>query len=162
MAITDELTGLYNRKALNLFLPSLLQEQIRNPNGLALLVIDIDHFKQVNDNHGHLAGDAALKHLANLVISRLRKIDIICRWGGEEFLIFIKGCNPETAFNMAEELRLSILNNPLCYQDKEVPVTVSIGITSYQPQDTRKTMFTRADKALYKAKSNGRNQCISV
>lgn len=162
MAMTDELTGLYNRKALELFFVSLLQDQIRNPNGLVLLVIDIDHFKLVNDTHGHLAGDAALKHLANLVTSRLRKIDIVCRWGGEEFLILLKGCKPDTAFNMAEELRLSIVNNPLCYQDKEVPITVSIGITSYQPQDTRETMFARADKALYKAKSNGRNQCISV
>ena len=162
MAITDELTGLYNRKALNLFFKALLLDQIRKPGDLALLMLDIDHFKKVNDEHGHLAGDAVLKHLATLITSRLRKTDIICRWGGEEFLLLLKECDPETAINMAEELRLSILNNPLYYHDKEIAITVSIGISSYQPEDSRESMFNRADEALYKAKSNGRNQSITL
>ena len=162
MAITDELTGLYNRKALDMFFTTLVLEQIRKPDGLALLFLDIDHFKQVNDKYGHLTGDAVLKHLAALITTRLRKTDIICRWGGEEFLFLLKECSPKIAYNMAEELRLSIMNNPLCYQDTEVAITVSIGIASYQSQDSRETMFARADKALYQAKSNGRNQSIAI
>ena len=162
MAITDELTGLYNRKALDMFFTTLVLEQIRKPDGLALLFLDIDHFKQVNDKYGHLTGDAVLKHLAALITTRLRKTDIICRWGGEEFLFLLKECSPKIAYNMAEELRLSIMNNPLCYQDIEVAITVSIGIASYQAQDSRETMFARADKALYQAKSNGRNQSIAI
>ncbi len=162
MATTDKLTGLYNRQALELLFKPLLLDQNRNPDGLSLLLLDIDHFKQINDSHGHLAGDAVLEHLATLIKSRLRETDIICRWGGEEFLILLKRCNLRAAANMAEELRLAIMNNPLSYQEHILNITVSLGVSEYHPEDTRKKLIGRADKALYSAKANGRNQVVSV
>jgi diguanylate cyclase (GGDEF)-like protein len=162
MATTDELTGLYNRQALDMLFKPLILDKNRTPYDLSLLLLDVDHFKQVNDEYGHLAGDAVLEHLAKLITSRLRETDIICRWGGEEFLILLKGCNLETASNMAEELRLSIMNHPLYYQKQMIKITTSIGVSEYQQQDTRKKLIGRADRALYEAKVNGRNQVVSA
>lgn len=162
MATTDKLTGLYNRQALDLLINPIILDQNRKADELSLLLLDIDHFKQINDTYGHLAGDAVLRNLARLITSRLRKTDIICRWGGEEFLILLKGCNQQAASNMAEELRLAIINNPLSYQDRTLPLTVSIGMTQYQPADTRDKMISRADRALYKAKAAGRNCAVSA
>ncbi len=158
MATIDKLTGLYNRQALDMLFTQLMLDQKRNNKDLSLLLLDIDHFKQTNDTHGHLTGDAVLEHIAKLMKSRLREMDIVCRWGGEEFLVLLKGCNLETACNMGEELRLAILNNPLICQDKTVTTTVSIGISEYQSKDTREELIGRADKALYKAKRSGRNR----
>lgn len=162
MATTDKLTGLYNRQALDLLFDQLIFDQSRSPAELALFILDIDHFKHVNDSFGHLAGDAVLEHFASLTVSRLRQMDIVCRWGGEEFLVLLKGCDLETAWNMAEELRLGILNNPLTFQKQSIAITVSVGVTTYQPEDTRDKMISRADKALYKAKQQGRNQVVSA
>lgn len=162
MATTDKLTGLYNRQALDLLFDQLIFDQSRAPAELALFILDIDHFKHVNDSFGHLAGDAVLEHFSSLTVSRLRQMDIVCRWGGEEFLVLLKGCDLETAWNMAEELRLGILNNPLTFQGQSIAITVSVGVTTYQPEDTRDKMISRADKALYKAKRQGRNQVVSA
>ncbi len=162
MATTDKLTGLYNRQALELLFAPLLLDQLRNPDGVSLLLLDIDHFKQINDTYGHLAGDAVLEHLASLLKSRLRETDIICRWGGEEFLILLKRCSIKTASNMAEELRLAIMNNPLSYQKQMLTVTVSIGVTEYKSKNTVEQLIGRADEALYSAKASGRNRVISL
>jgi len=162
MATTDKLTGLYNRQALDMLFKQVIFDQKRDPDDLSLLLMDIDHFKKVNDEYGHLAGDAVLEHFAMLINSRLRETDIVCRWGGEEFLILLKGCNLETASNMAEELRLAIMNNPLRYYDKIVEITVSIGVTEYALLDTRENLIDRADRALYEAKASGRNQVMST
>ncbi len=162
MATTDKLTGLYNRQALDMLFKQLLIDQNRNPDDLSLLLLDIDHFKRVNDDYGHLAGDAVLEHLATLLTSRLREADIICRWGGEEFIILLKGCDLETTYNMAEELRLGIMNHPLRFDGISIAITISIGIAKHQPHDTRESLIGRADKAMYKAKANGRNQVVSA
>lgn len=162
MATTDKLTGLHNRQALDLLFDQLIFDQSRVPEELALLILDIDHFKHVNDSFGHLAGDAVLEHFANLIVSRLRQMDIVCRWGGEEFLVLLKGCDLDTALNMAEELRLGILNNPLTFQGEKIAITVSVGVTIYQPEDTRDAMISRADKALFEAKQQGRNKVASA
>jgi len=162
LASTDKLTGLYNRLALDMLFKQALLDQNRSSYDLAVLLLDIDHFKKINDQFGHLAGDAVLIHLAALITSRIRGNDIVCRWGGEEFLFLLKGCTVETAANMAEEIRLSIMNHPLSYCDKELDVTVSIGVTGYQDNDSRDKLIERADKALYRAKADGRNMVCSV
>jgi len=158
MATKDKLTGLYNRQALDMLFKQVLLDQDRHPTDLSLLLLDIDHFKQINDTHGHLAGDAALKHIADLITQRLREVDIVSRWGGEEFLIILKGCNTETATNKAEELRLGIMNNPLSFEKKSIECTASIGVAMYEQGDKSDDMINRADKAMYKAKEQGRNQ----
>lgn len=161
MATTDKLTGLYNRQALDVLFNQEMMAQKRKPSGMSVLLFDIDFFKRVNDEHGHLAGDAVLKQVARLTATRLRETDVISRWGGEEFLVLLKNCNLETARNMAEELRLSVLNNPADYQQKQIKVTISIGVVEYRSQDTKDYLIARVDKALYTAKRNGRNQVIA-
>ncbi len=161
MATTDKLTGLYNRQAFDMLFDSLVLDLKRVPDELSLLLLDIDHFKKINDSHGHLAGDAVLVHIAGLIKSRLRETDIKCRWGGEEFMVLLKGCDLKTAMNMAEELRLGILNHPLLLDGKNLAVTVSVGVTVFQQKDNRDEIIRRADRALYTAKSNGRNQVVA-
>jgi len=160
MATTDKLTGLYNRQALDILFKQLLLEQNRQATELSILLLDIDHFKHINDTHGHPAGDAVLKHFATLLTTRLREADIICRWGGEEFIIVLKDCNLETATNKAEELRLAIMNNPLSVTNTQIQVTASIGVSTHEPDDNSDTLINKADKAMYKAKEQGRNRVI--
>ncbi len=162
MATIDKLTGLYNRQAFDMLFDSLILDLKRVPDELSLLLLDIDHFKKINDEHGHLAGDAVLKHIARLIISRLRETDIKCRWGGEEFILLLKGCDLETAVNMAEELRLGIMNHPLILDGKNLAVTVSVGVAVFHQKDDRDELIRRADKALYAAKANGRNQVVAL
>lgn len=159
MATKDKLTGLYNRQAFDMLFKQVLLDMDRHPLNLSLLMIDADNFKQINDNFGHLAGDATLKNLAQTLQQRLRKVDIVSRWGGEEFLIILKDCTIEVANNMAEELRLSIMNNPLRVNGDTIECTISIGITTYKPGDNMDTLINRADKAMYAAKKQGRN-CV--
>ncbi len=158
MATRDKLTGLYNRQALDMLFKQVLLDQNRHPTDLSLLLLDIDHFKQINDTHGHLAGDAALKHIADLITQRLREVDIVSRWGGEEFLIILKGCDIKTATNKAEELRLGIMNNPLSFENNSIECTASVGVAVYQQGDKSDDMINNADRAMYKAKEQGRNQ----
>ncbi|MCW8848271.1 MAG: GGDEF domain-containing protein, partial [Sedimenticola sp.] len=158
MATTDKLTGLYNRQALDILFKQLVLDQRRNPTGMSVLLFDVDHFKRVNDQHGHLAGDAVLEQIARLTTSRLRETDIICRWGGEEFLVLLKDCDITVARNMAEELRLSVLNNPADYMQEKINITISVGVAEYRSEDARDQLIARVDKALFKAKRGGRNQ----
>jgi diguanylate cyclase (GGDEF)-like protein len=158
MATKDKLTGLFNRQALDMLFKQVLLDQNRHPTDLSLLLLDLDHFKQINDTHGHLAGDAVLQHVAKLIKQRLRKVDIISRWGGEEFLIILKGCDIVTARNKAEELRLGIMNNPLILDKKTIGCTISIGVAVFESDDSSDKLINRADKAMYKAKDQGRNQ----
>ncbi len=158
MATTDKLTGLYNRQALDILFKQLILDQKRRPTEMSALLFDLDHFKRINDQYGHLAGDAVLEQIARLTLSRLRATDIICRWGGEEFLVLLKDCDIAAARNMAEELRLSVLNNPAEYQQTQINMTISVGVAGFRPADTRDQLIARVDKALFKAKRSGRNQ----
>ena len=162
MATTDKLTGLYNRQALDIIFNQLTLDQKRHPGKLTVLLFDIDNFKGINDEHGHLAGDSVLVHIAHLTASRLRESDIICRWGGEEFLVLLKDCDLETGSNIAEELRLSVLNNPCSYQQGSINTTISVGVVGYRAKDSKDQMISRADKALYSAKRNGKNRVTII
>ncbi len=162
MATIDKLTGLYNRQAFDMLFDALVLDLRRIPGDLSLLLLDIDHFKRINDEHGHLAGDAVLKHIAVLIRTRLRETDIKCRWGGEEFLLLLKGCDLQRATKMADDLRQEIMNNPLQLGEKVLAVTVSIGVSGFSTGDDRDALIDKADTALYVAKSNGRNQVVTI
>lgn len=160
MATTDFLTGLANRRH---FIARMTDELARlqrldNPYA-AVLMLDLDHFKRINDTYGHATGDAILKHFAVLIRDELRKIDTVGRVGGEEFAIILPGANLEEAKIFAERLRQKVESTPLTLDGQVIPVTVSIGITSMEASDASAyTALIRADEALYSAKENGRNR----
>jgi len=160
LATTDKLTGLNNRLAFDMLFRHVLSEQERHPVDLAVLMLDIDHFKTINDAHGHLVGDEVLRHLAVLLSNRMRASDIVTRWGGEEFIVLAMHCDLEKARNMAEEIRLAVMNNPYSGKDSglDMAFTVSIGVTQHRAGDGHNQLLGRVDKALYKAKKGGRNR----
>jgi len=158
MATTDKLTGLANRQAFDVLMPQVISETRRNGNPLCAMLIDIDHFKDVNDKHGHLAGDKVLRTVAGVIKASLRASDIVSRWGGEEFLVVLKNINLQQAAQLAEKVRGAIERSITAQKDRTIMVTVSVGIASFEPGDTPDRLLARADKALYKAKELGRNR----
>lgn len=158
MATTDKLTGLANRQAFDVLMPQVISETRRHGNPLCAVLIDIDHFKDVNDKHGHLAGDKVLRTVAGVIKSRLRASDIISRWGGEEFLVVLKNINVEQATLLAEKIRSAIERSVTAQKDRTITVTASLGIAAFELGDTPDRLLARADKALYKAKEQGRNR----
>ncbi|ACN17003.1 GGDEF domain family protein [Desulforapulum autotrophicum HRM2] len=157
-ASTDALTGIFNRMKFNQTLTSEIKRAKRYRVALSLILFDIDHFKQVNDSYGHLSGDTVLKHLARLVASNLREIDIFARWGGEEFVIQAPETSLESAIKLAEKLRSKIENYVFPAPKK---ITVSFGVATFRSSDNDITLVNRADEALYRAKEGGRNQVVS-
>lgn len=155
MAATDKLTGLFNRQAFLILVDKLLAEYRRNPRRIALLMADVDHFKDINDRHGHQTGDAALRAIADCLGASLRQSDIAVRWGGEEFLIVAKDCGLDEACALAEKLRLAVQALPPV---AGCPVTISIGVAEYDGGDGIDPTLARADQALYEAKNGGRNR----
>jgi diguanylate cyclase (GGDEF)-like protein len=163
-SITDALTGLYNRRYMEETLRREFSRCQRKGICLSLLLLDADHFKKVNDNHGHEAGDGVLIHLAALLKKDIRAEDVACRFGGEEFLLLMPGLCPKAAMAKAELLRLAVLNTPTRLGDNRViPLTVSIGLAVY-PEDalTPEALIRAADQGLYAAKSSGRNRVSRV
>lgn len=160
LATTDFLTGLPNRRE---FMARLDDELARLQRQMdecaAVLMLDIDHFKRVNDEYGHAVGDAVLRHLAGLMRGGARKIDKLGRMGGEEFAILLPGANGDAALAYAERLRQGVANTPVDIDGKPLSITVSIGIASLNASDVNvDSALIRADKALYSAKEAGRNR----
>lgn len=161
--IQDELTGLHNRRFYDQKIVAEYRRSRRNHTPLSLIVIDIDHFKAINDNHGHLAGDHCLVVLAKYVKQSLkRSTDKAFRYGGEEFCITLPDTDAEGAFIMTEALRKDISEQVINYGGIEISLTISCGISTYQQEADigPEQIFSAADKALYQAKHNGRNQTI--
>jgi diguanylate cyclase len=159
----DELTGLYNRRFYDQKILAEFRRSRRNLTPLSLVVIDIDHFKQVNDNYGHLAGDECLVAVSSCIKRCLRRsADISCRYGGEEFCLILPETDSNGAISLAEELRESVEVCQISYNNITIKLTISCGISTYLQQKHVKPehLFALADKALYKAKDNGRNQVI--
>jgi diguanylate cyclase (GGDEF)-like protein len=126
-------------------------------------MIDLDHFKQVNDTHGHPAGDAVLRHVAALVRQTLRSTDVPSRYGGEEFVVILPETGREHAEKVAEKIRATVQERPAVYKDLSIPVTVSIGVAtwSHEKPVAPETLISRADEAVYRAKTEGRNRvCV--
>lgn len=157
-ATHDPLTGLLNRAAL---LETLQREGARSSRGrgeLAVIMVDVDNFKAINDTHGHLAGDAVLREIAQRMRGAVRTYDSIGRYGGEEFVIVAPGCGLTTARELAERLRLSVCGSDVTGADTALAVTVSLGVAS-STGGTVDELLSAADRALYRAKANGRN-CV--
>nr|WP_321445740.1 GGDEF domain-containing protein [uncultured Cohaesibacter sp.] len=155
----DNLTRLANRYAFVRRGRNMLQQAHLQQTPLSLILLDADHFKSINDNHGHLAGDLALQHLAKILSQTSRESDVVARWGGEEFAILLRGADLQGAFGFADRLRERISSTPFYWNGKQVQITMSAGVTEWQQDDDDlHHMIIRADEALYKAKSKGRNQ----
>jgi diguanylate cyclase (GGDEF)-like protein len=156
-ATHDPLTGLLNRGAV---LDALQKECARSERAgthLGVILVDVDHFKAINDMYGHLVGDGVLSEIAVRLHASLRRYDSIGRFGGEEFLVVAPGCGVRTAQELAERLRICVCDTDIRCADTRVPVTVSLGVTSGTASATR-DLLRRADDALYAAKAGGRNR----
>ncbi|WPC06248.1 sensor domain-containing diguanylate cyclase [Pseudomonas benzenivorans] len=158
LATTDTLTTLTNRRGFELLANQAIQEARRNQSPLCALLLDLDQFKQLNDNHGHLAGDEVLRGFAALLQGDLRQSDIICRWGGEEFILLLKDSAPEQARQLAEKVRRHTERTRFEHAGTELRVTVSIGLAELHAGDALDQLIGRADRALYRAKQSGRNR----
>ena len=158
LAITDKLTSVYNRRAFDLLMAQAVKEVKRDEKDLALILFDIDWFKRVNDSYGHLAGDRVIQDIVNLTRQTLRESDVICRWGGEEFLIILRECNLENGRRMAEKICQKVEAYTTTFENNNIKVTISIGVAQYTEDDTEDSLLNRADKSLYRAKKNGRNR----
>jgi two-component system cell cycle response regulator len=164
LALTDELTGLYNRRYLFAHLDELMERVHRDGISVAVLLFDIDHFKRVNDTHGHAAGDDVLRELAARTVNSVRSVDLAARLGGEEFVVVMPETDIAIATAVAERLRAAVAREPFIIKGdgEKRPVTISIGVTATtERNDDRDGMLKRADEALYAAKNRGRN-CVIV
>ena len=160
LAVTDGLTGLVNQHHFH----TLLVEAAKS-SGAAVLLLDLDHLKPINDTHGHAQGDAALKHVANLIRGHVRPGEVGARAGGDEFAVLLKGKGLEAAVPLADRLRAEIAATPCPRTDGKgtLPLTVSIGVALVAPKAaTAQEALAEADKALYKAKSSGRNRVETI
>lgn len=160
-AATDPLTKLLNRQAFDFVFQQAILDSERSRQTLCVAIMDIDHFKKINDKHGHLVGDHVLKEIAAISRRSLRESDVICRWGGEEFLLLLKNCSLEKATAIAETLRSTIAANDFSRTTDltkgRLSLTVSMGVAECKPQESEDSVFERADVALYQAKESGRN-----
>ena len=162
LAITDGLTGIYVRRH---FIERLNEELARcKKHGfeLSLLMIDLDHFKLCNDTYGHLVGDIALKEIAKIMKEHVRQVDLVGRYGGEEFVIALPDTDKKSAINVAERIRSSVEKHKFRAYDETIAITISIGVANF-PENGEEipTLIDRADQSLYKAKEEGRNRVVS-
>lgn len=163
MAITDALTGLFNRRYMETHLAALVEQAANRGKPIALMVLDIDYFKSINDSHGHDAGDDVLREFALRVRKSIRNIDLACRYGGEEFVIVMPETDMAVATMVAERLRRRIASEPFSVQQgsSSLEVTISIGLAALaEPDDNAAAVLKRADQALYRAKRDGRNRVV--
>lgn len=161
-ATHDKLTDLYNRRYMNEWFDMELTRAARGKYPISAVLFDIDHFKNFNDSWGHQAGDHVLQQLATLLMRSARGSDVVCRYGGEEFLLLMPGVSTDTAFQRAELLRQEVDTMPLRYADRDLgTMTLSAGVATYpQHANDAESLLRRADEALYEAKQQGRNRVV--
>lgn len=157
-ARTDMLTGLKNRRAFDEDLGRLFAQRQRQGVYFSLILIDIDHFKSFNDGHGHLAGDAALRSVAQVLSSALREMDIVCRYGGDEFAVICPGSKLHEAAVGAERVRQMIASRAVSLKQGDFRITVSLGVAEVVSPEIAEGLIQRADEALYAAKYAGKNR----
>ncbi len=157
---TDPLTGLANYRYFSQAMEQELERTQRSGQPTTLIMLDIDHFKKVNDQWGHEVGNQALKHLAQLIVQTVRKLDIACRYGGEEFAIILPNTTLPASIPVAERLCQTIAETPLLVGEKQLQLTASLGIDTYKfgEQASPEELVQRADHYLYQAKQEGRNR----
>jgi diguanylate cyclase (GGDEF)-like protein len=164
LAVRDALTGLYNRRAFNELLAAAIANEDRRGEGrLGLVMLDVDHFKKLNDTYGHPAGDAALRSLARLLGQHLRKGDQAARFGGEEFVVILPGSEEERSLQAAERLRTALSKHRFVHEGARIPLTASFGVAVW-PADGREpeALLAAADRGLYSAKQSGRNRVVAA
>lgn len=154
MALHDQLTGLYNRHYLLDISNKKLANCTRHNNALSVLMIDIDHFKKINDIHGHLVGDEVIKHVATILNSQNRAEDVVARFGGEEFVIVLEHCDINDALIKADKIRLAVAEGT----PNDIAVTISIGVAQFDNKQNFDSLLKSSDIALYAAKDKGRNR----
>lgn len=159
-AQTDHLTGLLNRVTFEMRLSEALQNTAKEKKNFCLMMIDIDHFKKINDTYGHLVGDYILQEFAGYLKSYFRKGDFIFRYGGEEFIVFLSDISPEDAVASAEKLRMLVREKSFSVDEKVLYITLSIGLAMREGDETTNGILSRADQALYNAKSTGRDRVV--
>lgn len=157
MATTDPLTGLYNRSVFKKELTKEIMKASRFGVPLSLLVADLDHFKNINDTYGHLAGDETLRQIAVMIGESIRKVDIACRYGGEEFTIILPMTDAQDALAIAERLRQNVEQSKIRFENLSIQITISIGVAVYQGESAD-DFFKKADEAAYQSKTRGRNR----
>ncbi|RZI80824.1 MAG: sensor domain-containing diguanylate cyclase [Rubrivivax sp.] len=158
LAIRDELTGLYNRRHMMSLLNSEGHRTDRSQGQFSLCLIDVDHFKSINDQLGHGAGDEVLRSLSSVVAAGLRETDVVARWGGEEFLVLFTDTSCEDAAQVIERIRQRLRDSVVSSVAPDLRVTFSAGVTTYQVEEPIMATIERADQALYQAKATGRNR----
>jgi diguanylate cyclase (GGDEF)-like protein len=159
LSVTDSLTGLFNRKKLDDILLDQFARYRRNRRPFAVVMLDIDNFKQLNDTYGHLAGDEVLAIVAGILKRAVRAVDFVARYGGEEFVIVLVETDTAAALTIAERIRVLVETPRLGVANKAISVTISLGVTESQPSDARaEDVLGRADQAMYEAKNAGRNK----
>lgn len=160
IAKTDELTNIPNRRGFNEIIRATMEKANQDQSSFALLVADIDHFKQINDNYGHLVGDSILRYLAKSLYNETKGKDSIARIGGEEFVVILPHTAYSAALKVANDICRKIAKRPLKVKTESNPInmTISIGVAMYQLNENVDTLFDRADKSLYLAKTTGRNR----
>jgi diguanylate cyclase (GGDEF)-like protein len=161
LATTDKLTSLKNFAYFQEELHRRINEyrRCKDRDFMALCIFDVDHFKKFNDTYGHVAGNIALMDVASRIAKQARTMDIVCRYGGEEFVVILPKCNLEGAVLFAERVRESVMASPVKTDAQSVPVTISVGVAEYLPNEEQSAFIERANNALYRAKEGGRN-CV--
>ena len=155
LATTDKLTGAHNRRKFDEILSLEMSRARRIDQPLSMIIFDVDHFKRINDTFGHQAGDEVLKMLVGTVREKLRVLDVLARWGGEEFIVLTTSTDLEGAIILAERVRAVVEEQCFSFA---VHITISLGVAEYKQDDTADSFIQRADSALYRAKRNGRNR----
>jgi diguanylate cyclase (GGDEF)-like protein len=155
---TDPLTGVLNRRAILLQIENELSRAKRDNTQISISMLDLDHFKKINDTFGHLAGDAVLRESMNRVEETIRTYDSVGRFGGEEFIVVLPGANQADAFNIAERVRLKMDKKNAEVDGVSIPFTISQGVATCNGKSTVDELIAKADEALYRAKENGRNR----
>lgn len=163
MAVRDGLTGIFNRRYMLDTLKREVAYAIRLRQPFSAVMFDIDHFKRVNDNLGHAAGDLVLKTLARGLQDGLRSYDVFARYGGEEFVILLRATPLENALIFAERVRKKTEEMEIIHEGKKIPVTISVGVAALDPDQAKnpESIIKEADRYLYEAKKRGRNQVCS-
>jgi diguanylate cyclase (GGDEF)-like protein len=159
LTTTDGLTQIYNRRFLMETLEQEISRSRRYRRELAVLLFDVDHFKAVNDTHGHIAGDHVLKNLANVVRARIRREDVLGRYGGEEFLIILPEINLPSARLLGEKIRDIVARSPFRFEETPIAVTVSVGVAGLEANQKGDDLIKVVDARLLEAKAGGRN-CV--